>query len=235
MPRSIHAHTEQHRSHHVGWLRASVLGANDGLISTSSLVTGLLAAQAEPQTVLLSAVAALSAGALSMAAGEYVSVSSQADTEQADIARETAELREQPERELAELTHIYTQRGLSPELAAQVAQQLTHKGALDAHLRDELGITARSLAQPMQAAWASAAAFSAGAALPILLIWLMPLAMVRWGIPLATILMLAVLGAVAAALGGASQLRGALRMVFWGAVAMGITALIGRLFGTTVA
>lgn len=215
---------------HAGWLRAAVLGANDGLISTSGLVVGMAAAGAELRTLLLTAAAGLTAGAFSMAAGEYVSVSSQADVEAADRATEARELAEQPEFELQELTNIYIQRGLTPPLAAEVARELTAHNALEAHLRDELGITEHNEARPVQAAIASAAAFTLGALLPILvvLLWRRPgLTPLLIG---ATLAMLALLGALAAQLGGAPMVRGAARVLFWGALAMGASALIGSLF-----
>lgn len=230
MPR----HTETHKTEHIGWLRAAVLGANDGLISTSSLVVGVAAANAERGPVLLAALAGLVAGALSMAAGEYVSVSSQADTEQADMAREQRELETQPEFERAELAAIYESRGLTPELAAQVAEQLMAKDALGAHLRDELGHSEMTKARPIQAALSSAAAFAFGALPPLLLVLLVPLASVSVAVTAVTILLLVGLGTLAAWLGGAPMVRGAVRVTFWGAVAMGATALVGRLFGTTV-
>jgi VIT1/CCC1 family predicted Fe2+/Mn2+ transporter len=227
-------HSEFHRSGHIGWLRAAVLGANDGLISTSSLVVGVAAAQATPGPVLVTAVAGLVAGALSMAAGEYVSVSSQADTEQADLARERKELATEPELERAELAGIYVARGLTPALAAQVADQLMAKDALAAHAHDELGMTEISIARPLQAALASAAAFASGAILPVLLAWLVPFDTLIPVVIGGTLLLLAVLGALAARMGGAPLLRGTLRVTFWGAVAMGATSLLGRLFGTVV-
>lgn len=228
MPR----HTESHRSDHIGWLRAAVLGANDGLISTSSLVLGVAAAQHSREPILLAAIAGLVAGALSMAAGEYVSVSSQSDTEQADLERERLELATEPEAELRELTNIYVGRGLSAELAAQVAQQLTDNDALAAHARDELGLSPGTLARPLQAALASAAAFVAGAFLPLLLVLLVPLAALTPVVVGVSLLLLFVLGGMAAQLGGASLLRGALRVGFWGALAMACTMLVGRMFGT---
>ena len=210
-----------------------MLGANDGLISTAGLVVGMAAAGTELRTLLLTATAGLTAGAFSMAAGEYVSVSSQADVEQADRATEARELADKPEFELQELTAIYRQRGLSPALAAQVAHELTAHDPLGAHLRDELGITGHNEARPVQAALASAAAFTIGALLPILivLLWHGPhLTTVLVG---ATLVLLAVMGAVAARLGGAPMGRGALRVLFWGALAMGASALIGKLFGAS--
>jgi VIT1/CCC1 family predicted Fe2+/Mn2+ transporter len=227
-------HVERHRTSHIGWLRAAVLGANDGLISTSSLVVGIAAAQADRSAVLLSALAGLVAGALSMAAGEYVSVSSQSDTEQADLARERAELATQADTEHAELSKIYEGRGLTPALAAEVATQLMAHDALGAHARDELGLSEITLARPLQAALASAASFAAGAALPLLVVLFIPIASVVPAAIAASLVLLAVLGALAARLGGARPSRGALRVTFWGAVAMGVTALIGRLFGTIV-
>ena len=229
-PRS--RHREIHASHSIGWLRAAVLGANDGLISTGSLMVGVAAASADTGTVLLTGMAGLIAGALSMAAGEYVSVSSQADVEQADRRKEQRELAEQPEFELAELTHIYQQRGLSADLARQVAEQLTAHDALGAHLRDELGISEHMTARPVQAALASAAAFAAGALPSIGIAWLWQAAHLSWAITAVTLLLLAVTGALAARLGGASIAKGAARVVFWGALAMAATAAIGSLFGT---
>ena len=224
-------HVERHRTQHVGWLRAAVLGANDGLISTSSLVVGVAAAQAGREPVLLAALAGMAAGALSMAAGEYVSVSSQADTEQADLARERQELATEPEKERAELAGIYRTRGLSPELADQVAVQLMAHDALGAHARDELGMSELTRARPLQAALASAAAFAAGAAPPVLLAWLVPLARLQPVVVGSSLVLLVGLGSLAAQLGGAPWMRGAMRVTFWGAVAMGCTALVGRLFG----
>lgn len=226
------SHSELHRSEHTGWLRAAVLGANDGLISTSSLVVGVAAAQAARDPILLAALAGLVAGALSMAAGEYVSVSSQADTENADLARERRELAASPESEHAELTGIYVARGLSPDLAARVADQLTAHDALAAHARDELGISEFTRARPTQAAMASAAAFAAGATPPLLMVLFLPLTALTTVVVGSSLLLLVVLGGLAAHLGGAPRWRGAARVVFWGAVAMGCTALVGRLFGT---
>jgi len=228
------AHREFHRTEHIGWLRAAVLGANDGLISTSSLVVGVAAAQASRQPVLVAAMAGMVAGALSMAAGEYVSVSSQADTEAADLTRERRELATAPDSERAELSGIYVERGLSPDLADQVAVQLMAKDALAAHARDELGISEMTRARPLQAALASAAAFAAGALPPVLLGWAVPLSVLTPTIVVVSLALLAVLGAMAARLGGAPLARGALRVAFWGVVAMGCTALVGRLLGTAV-
>ena len=227
-------HVERHRTEHIGWLRASVLGANDGLISTSSLVVGVASAATERGPVLLAALAGLVAGALSMAAGEYVSVSSQADTEEADLARERRELATDPEAEHRELAGIYVARGLTPDLADQVARQLAAHDALGAHARDELGLSEVARARPLQAALSSAAAFAAGAALPVFLTWLVPVPRLPMVIIASSLVLLAALGVVAARLGAAPVLRGALRVTFWGAVAMGCTALVGRLFGTSV-
>ena len=224
-------HHERHRSAHIGWMRASVLGANDGLISTSSLLIGMAAASATPQVILITGIAGLTAGALSMAAGEYVSVSSQADTEAADMAKERHELEHSPEAELLELTHIYVQRGLDKHLAHQVAEQLTTHDAIGAHMRDELGITEALAARPLQAALSSAAAFSVGALPPILLAWLWRDSSLPIAISVVTLVLLAGLGALAGRLGGASMTRGAMRVLFWGAMAMAATGLIGRLFG----
>lgn len=227
-------HRELHRSDRIGWLRAAVLGANDGLISTSSLVVGVASAEPGRPAILLAAVAGLVAGALSMAAGEYVSVSSQADTEQADLTRERRELAASPESERAELAGIYVGRGLSRELAGQVADQLMAHDALGAHARDELGINEATSARPIQASVASAAAFAAGAAPPAVLAAVMPAGALTTGVIGVTLGLLLLLGFLAARLGGASTTRGALRVAFWGAVAMGCTALIGRLFGAVV-
>lgn len=227
-------HAEMHRTEHIGWLRAAVLGANDGLISTSSLVVGVAAAQTMREPVLLAAFAGLVAGALSMAAGEYVSVSSQADTEGADLARERRELATAPELEHAELAGIYRTRGLSPQLADQVATELMAHDALGAHARDELGMSESTRARPLQAALASAAAFAAGAVPPVLLVWLAPLARLNVVVVASTLVLLAALGMLAARLGGAPLGRGAVRVTFWGAVAMGCSALVGHLFGTVV-
>jgi len=226
--------TELHRTDRISWLRAAVLGANDGLISTSSLVVGVAAAEPSRAAVLLAAVAGLAAGALSMAAGEYVSVSSQADTEEADLSRERAELAQTPEAERAELARIYTARGVSPALALQVADQLTAHDALGAHARDELGIHELTRARPIQAALASAASFAVGAAPPVILAALLPNGILTPGIVAVTLVLLVVLGGVAAHVGGAPLTRGAARVAFWGAVAMGCTALVGRLFGTVI-
>lgn len=224
-------HREVHRTAHVGWLRAAVLGANDGLISTSSLIVGVATAQADKGPILLAGLAGFVAGALSMAAGEYVSVSSQADTEAADLTRERNELATQPDAEHAELAGIYEARGLSPALADEVARALAAHDALTAHARDELGITDLSRARPLQAAFSSAAAFAVGAAPPVLAVVLLPTSMLVRSVAALTLVLLLLLGAVAAHLGRAPLLRGALRVGFWGAVAMGATHLVGRLFG----
>ncbi len=225
---------EMHRSGRIGWLRAAVLGANDGIVSTASLIAGLAAAGTGTQGVVLAGVAGLVGGALSMAAGEYVSVSSQADLEQADLAIERRELATEPQHELRELALIYERRGLDAALAAQVAEQLTAHDALQAHARDELGITPEQRARPLQAAAASAGAFSIGAALPLACVVLAP-ETARLGIVVGgSLACLALLGAVAARAGGAPMLPGATRVVAWSALAMGATALIGRLFGVAI-
>ena len=229
-----HVHKELHRSERIGWLRAAVLGANDGTISVSSLVVGVAASGVSQGSVLLTGVAGLVAGAMSMAAGEYVSVQSQADTESADIKKEKRELAEQPELELAELTAIYVGRGLDEPLARLVAEKLMAVDALAAHARDELGITETLRARPVQAAFASAAAFSVGAVIPILSVLLAPASRVAEVSSVTALATLLVLGGTAAYAGGASIVRGALRVAFWGALAMGLTAAVGRLFGTSV-
>ena len=227
-------HTEPHLSHRSNWLRASVLGANDGLISTASLMTGMAAAQPDFQTLLLTGISALVGGAISMAAGEYVSVSSQSDTEQADLEIERRELAQHPEAELAELTRIYCQRGLSPELAQQVAEQLTAHNALDAHLRDEIGLSETTSAHPLQAALASAGAFAVGAVIPLLVTLLLPNAILLPALVVSTLLGLAGLGYVSATLGGAKPLPAVGRVVIWGMIALGVTGLIGKLVGVSV-
>lgn len=221
---------ELHRSHRAGWLRAAVLGANDGIVSVAGVVVGIAAASASHETVLATGVAATVAGAFSMAAGEYVSVKSQADTEAADLDIERRELREDPQAELEELAAIYRQRGLEPELARTVAEQLTRHDALAAHARDELGITEELRARPVQAAMSSAAAFCAGAALPVLAALLAPRAYVEVVVSAATVAGLLISGAAAAKLGGAPVLRGALRVGFWGVLAMVAASAVGRLF-----
>ena len=227
-------HRERHKTERIGWLRAAVLGANDGIVSVASLVVGVAAAHADRSAILLAGVAGTVAGALSMAAGEYVSVSSQADTERADLAKERTELATQPAAELDELTHIYVNRGLELALARQVAQQLTANDALKAHARDELGIAEEMAAQPLQAAIASAAAFASGAVLPILTAALSSTATVTVVVAAVSLACLALLGALAARAGGASVAVGAGRVAFWGALAMALTAAVGRLFGTAV-
>jgi VIT1/CCC1 family predicted Fe2+/Mn2+ transporter len=220
--------------HRIGWLRAAVLGANDGIVSTSSLVVGVAAAGTGRTEVLIAGLAGLVAGAMSMAAGEYVSVSSQTDAERADLARETKELAETPEAELEELTRIYEKRGLSRDLAGQVAAQLTERDALGSHARDELGISETVTAHPIQAAIVSAMTFAVGAVVPLLVAMLAPPAQIVPFVAVATLLSLAVLGGLGATAGGAGVLRGALRVTFWGALAMAATALVGALFGVSV-
>jgi len=227
-------HRERHRSGRAGWLRAAVLGANDGILSTASLIVGVAASQAEHAAVLTAGVAGLVAGAMSMAAGEYVSVSSQRDTEHADLGRERLELATNIESERAELAGIYMQRGLDAPLARQVAEQLMAKDALGAHARDELGISEVNTARPVQAALASAASFAVGSALPLLIAAIAPHRTLTWTVSVASLLFLAVLGALAARTGGAPIAAGALRITFWGALAMIATAGVGALFGTAV-
>ncbi|MBE7435160.1 MAG: VIT family protein [Anaerolineales bacterium] len=231
MPRH---HLEVHYADRIGWLRAGVLGANDGIVSTASLVVGVAAASAVRGDVLLAGIAGLVAGAMSMAAGEYVSVSSQADTEKADLAREKKELETDDVTERRELVNIYIQRGLEPALAKKVADQLMAKDALMAHARDELGLNEIHTAQPIQAALASALSFAVGAILPLLAVMVAP---VQWMIPIvvaSSLLFLAVMGVIAAKLGGANMWVGALRVAFWGLLAMLATFLVGKLFGTAV-
>jgi VIT1/CCC1 family predicted Fe2+/Mn2+ transporter len=230
----LHIQTERHLVSRIGWLRAAVLGANDGIVSTASLIVGVAAASASSSEVLVAGVAGLVAGAMSMAAGEYVSVSSQSDTEQADLARERAELVDQPEFEREELAQIYIQRGVSAELARQVADQLMAKDALGAHARDELGISEVTAARPIQAALTSAATFAVGAAMPLAMVLLMPSSYLVIGVSIASLLFLALLGAVGARTGGANVWKATFRVTFWGALAMGLTAVIGALFGTVI-
>ncbi len=230
----ISAHEELHYIQRTGWLRAAVLGANDGILSTSSLMIGIAAAAASMNDILLAGIAALVAGALSMAAGEYVSVSSQSDTERADLETERKALQENPDGELEELTQIYVARGVPNELAGKVASALTESGALEAHARDELGISDLSKAQPFQAAWSSAASFSAGAILPIAAAMLAPSAHVGPVIAGVSLVGLAILGVLSARAGGAPVIKAVVRIVFWGAAAMTVTALVGRLFGVAV-
>jgi vacuolar iron transporter family protein len=227
-------HGERHKTSRIGWLRAAVLGANDGIVSTASLVVGVAAAGTAREDILLAGVAGLVAGSLSMAAGEYVSVSSQEDTEQADLALERKELATEPEAETRELAAIYVQRGLEPELAREVAQQLMAHDALGAHARDELGLSDKLAARPLQAALASAGTFAIGAALPILTVMLVPRALTSLFVAAVSLICLAILGALAARAGGAPPWTGAARVAFWGAAAMALTAGVGKWFGTTV-
>ena len=232
MPHPVHR--ERHYTERIGWLRAAVLGANDGIVSTAALVVGVAAAESARNAVLVAGLAGLVAGAMSMAAGEYVSVSSQSDTEKADLARERRELDEWPELELEELQRIYVDRGLDPDLARRVAQQLTARDVLAAHARDELGITEAQAARPIQAALASAGTFSVGAALPLVLATVVPAQAIIPIVSAGSLLCLAALGAIAASAGGASRLRGAVRVTFWSALALALTAIVGRVFGTSV-
>lgn len=227
-------HRETHAASRIGWLRAAILGANDGIVSTASLIAGVAAAGASSSSILITGTAGLVAGAMSMAAGEYVSVSSQGDAEKADIAKEKRELATVPELELEELTQIYQQRGLDRPLAEQVVAQLTAHNALDSHLRDELGLTSELAARPIQAAAASAASFTIGAALPLAIVLLDSGPSLPWVVSAASLLFLALLGALGAWVGRAPIARAVLRVGFWGAVAMGVTMAIGSLFGTTV-
>ena len=230
----LRLHPESHLVSRIGWLRAAVLGANDGIISTASLIVGVAAAAAARNEVLIAGVAGLVAGAMSMSAGEYVSVSSQSDTEQADLARERKELKEDPKAELDELTEIYAKRGLEQPLARQVAQQLMEKDALTAHARDELGISEITAARPVQAALTSAATFSVGAAMPLLMVVVSPANVLVPVVSAASLGFLALLGAIGAKAGGANVLRATARVTFWGALAMALTAGIGKLFGTAI-
>lgn len=225
---------EHHRLHRSGWLRAAVLGANDGIVSTASLIAGVAAADAERSAVVLAGVAGLVAGAMSMAAGEFVSVKSQEDTERADLEIEARALADHPQEAQEELAMIYQGRGLQPKLAREVARQLMAYDALGAHARDEIGITQELSARPLQAAFASAASFAVGASVPVLVSMLVPQWAILWAPPLAAIVLLGLLGAVAARAGGAPVWRGAWRVCFWGAIAMGLTAAVGRLFGVAV-
>jgi len=230
----LKGHAEHHVVERLGWLRAAVLGANDGVLSTSSLIIGVASAQGTHQSILVAGVAGLVAGAMSMAAGEYVSVSSQADSERADLARERGELSGDRSAELAELAGIYVKRGLEEALALQVAGQLMAHDALGAHARDELGISAANEARPVQAALASAASFAVGAALPLLMALVTPDGFVIGAVSVASLLFLSLLGAIGAWVGGAGILRAAIRVTFWGALAMAVTAGIGAAFGTKV-
>lgn len=230
----LHAHPESHLVARIGWLRAAVLGANDGIVSTASLIVGVAAAAAAQNDVLIAGVAGLVAGAMSMAAGEYVSVSSQSDTEQADLARERKELSESVGFEREELADIYVKRGVDPTLARQVAEQLMAKDALMAHARDELGISEITTARPVQAALTSAATFAVGAAMPLLMVLVSPASMLVPIVSAASLVFLALLGSIGARAGGANVLRATARVTFWGALAMALTAGIGKLFGTVV-
>src|SRR6187549_2646201 len=230
----LRLHRENHLVDRIGWMRAAVLGANDGIISTASLIVGVAAAAVSQHEVLIAGVAGLVAGAMSMAAGEYVSVSSQSDTEQADLAHERKELGENPAFELDELADIYVKRGVDQDLARQVAQQLMAKDALSAHARDELGISEITTARPVQAALTSAATFSVGAAMPLLMVVVSPTAALVPIVSAASLGFLALLGAVGAGAGGANVLRATARVTFWGALAMALTAGIGKLVGTIV-
>ncbi|HUF22183.1 MAG TPA: VIT family protein [Burkholderiales bacterium] len=223
-------HIERHRTHRTGWLRAAVLGANDGIVSTASLILGVAAAGASSGNILIAGTAGLVAGTMSMAAGEYVSVSSQADTERADLERERRELAANPEQEHAELTAIYVKRGLDAALASDVATQLMEHDALGAHGRDELGISDTLTARPVQASFASAGTFAVGAALPLMIVLLFPASALMWAVSGASLLFLAVLGSLAARAGGAPAITAAARVTFWGALAMALTAGVGALF-----
>lgn len=227
-------HSERHRTGRIGWLRASVLGANDGIVSTASLIVGVAAASAVRGDVVVAGIAGLVAGAMSMAAGEYVSVSSQADTEQAELARERKELADDGAFELEELATIYVERGVEPALAKQVAQQLMNHNALAAHARDELGISETMSARPVQAAVASAASFAIGAVMPLITVLLAPETMLVPAVAGSSLVFLALLGVLAAWAGGAPIIKSTIRVTFWGALAMALTALVGSLFGTTV-
>lgn len=227
------SHLETHMVHRIGWLRAAVLGANDGLVSTASLVVGVAAAGSGRPEILIAGLAGLVAGAMSMAAGEYVSVSSQTDAEQADLAREAKELQETPEAELDELTGIYVARGLDEPLARQVAVQLTQKDALGAHARDELGISETVTAHPIQAALVSAVTFAVGAVVPLIVALMAPASQISLIVALTTLVALSVLGGLGASAGGAGIFKGALRVTFWGALAMAATAGVGMIFGVS--
>ncbi|MFN3549063.1 MAG: VIT family protein [Mesorhizobium sp.] len=228
------SHSEVHMVQRIGWLRAAVLGANDGIVSTASLVVGVAAAGSGPTEILVAGFAGLVAGAMSMAAGEYVSVSSQTDAENADLDRERRELAETPESELEELTRIYVERGLDRELAARVAVQLTERDALRAHAREELGISETVAARPVQAAVVSALTFAAGAVVPVLVALASPAAYTSAFVAGSTLVALAILGGLGATAGGAGVIRGAVRVTFWGALAMGVTAAVGAIFGVSV-
>ena len=229
-----HDHEEHNYIHRIGWLRAAVLGANDGIVSTASLIVGVAASAASPQIILLTGVAALVAGAMSMAAGEYVSVSSQADTERADLETERQALKDNPKGELKELAGIYRARGLSADLSMQVARELTAHDALEAHARDELGLTEIATAQPVQAAVSSAASFAIGASLPLAAAIIAPAAHTMYAVAISSLIALIILGLASAKAGGASKLKAVIRIVFWGAAAMLATAAVGHLFGVSV-
>lgn len=228
------AHDEYHKIHRSGWLRAAVLGANDGIVSTASLILGMTSAAASSDTILLTGIAGLVAGSLSMAAGEYVSVKSQEDTEDADLKIEAHSLQHNYEGELDELADIYLRRGLEQKLAKEVARQLMEHDALGTHARDDIGITTELKAHPIQAAFTSAGTFVAGAVIPVAITSFVPVSELLWLIPSVAILMLGILGALSAKASGASIMKGAWRVCFWGSIAMGLTALVGRLFGVSV-
>ncbi len=228
------SHHEMHRSHRIGWLRASVLGANDGIVSTASLIIGVASASTTHEHILIAGAAGLVAGAMSMAAGEYVSVSSQSDTEKADLAVEKKSLNEDYEFEINELAEIYEDRGLNSDLAKQVAIQLMNHDALGTHARDEIGISENVRAQPVQAAFSSAGTFTIGATLPLFTAWLVPIAHLVLIVAILSLIFLAILGGIAAQAGGASIIKGAIRVTFWGALAMSLTAMVGNLFSIVV-
>ena len=230
----LHTHSENHLVKRIGWLRAAVLGANDGIVSTSSLMVGVASASGTHSDTMIAGIAGIVAGAMSMAAGEYVSVSSQSDTEQSDLNRERAELATDPEAELSELANIYVGRGIEPELAREVARQLMKKDALGAHARDELGISEITTARPIQAAFTSAATFTVGALLPLLTALISPQNYLIPAVAIASLLFLALLGAIGAHAGGANILKATARVTFWGALAIALTAGIGHIFGTTL-
>lgn len=227
-------HSETHLVSRIGWLRAAVLGANDGIVSTASLIVGVAASAAGSSEILIAGIARLVAGAMSMAAGEYVSVSSQADTEQADLARERLELESQPDLEREELAQLYVKRGVDIDLARRVAEQLMQKDALEAHAREELGISEITTARPIVAALTSALTFAVGAMMPLAMVWLAPADQLVWLVSAASLLFLALLGAIGAKAGGADVLKATIRVTFWGAFAMALTAGIGALVGTAV-
>lgn len=227
-------HSETHLVSRIGWLRAAVLGANDGIVSTASLIVGVAASAAGSSEILIAGIAGLVAGAMSMAAGEYVSVSSQADTEQADLARERLELESQPDLEREELAQLYAKRGVDIDLARRVAEQLMQKDALEAHAREELGISEITTARPIMAALTSALTFAVGAMMPLAMVWLAPANQLVWLVSAASLLFLALLGAIGAKAGGADVMKATIRVTFWGAFAMALTAGIGALVGTAV-